>query len=70
MAAIKGGEVVTRISVDSSRAAVVMIHAYPNLSAVLCLLPTLRVAKSKVEEILGASSSVSNDLRLVVVVHQ
>ena len=51
-----------------SRAVVVLLHASPSLSAILCVLLTLRVAQSKVEEILESSSSAWNDLRLVVAV--
>ena len=67
---LEGGEVVAGISVHSSRAAVVLLHASPSLSAVLCLLSTLRVAKSEVEDVLGASSSASNDHWKGVVEHR
>ena len=50
------------------QAAVVLLHASPSLSAILGMLHILRVEKFKDEGILRASSSASNDLRLVVVV--
>lgn len=64
---LEGCDVSRGVCVQSSRAEVILLHAPPSLFAVKCGLPTLRVAESKVKEILGSSSPSSYYLDFFVV---